>query len=816
VMPEKQIRTHQSDAKLGNSMPSSRTSDHTARRKWQRAPATSWLSLWLSWLKRPSTWRSATASAACVWAIGGLPLGQRSLASGPADSPPEASQSVAVPRTSPSDTASVAAPVSAAARVPVATPVPATVRAGVNERSAEPLSMIQAMVDLHSRDRHEAAQARQFLDRANLTGEQRQFAELLRHPDPTQRLALLEMLERTEDQASRRSILEFLGKSDADESVRAEAANRLSRELPRSSLDADISASRSTHSASVTETRPAIHADETSARQVDDSTGQENAISLTGFTQESRSKRPKPEPPRSAIERRYLVDQTTSDPEQSFELQEKRARYLQFNQAPVREEVTDDEVLDLQSVGPNEYRVYAKTTGSSVLSFWFENPDAPGKVDVLSYVVRVLGDPEEDERMRVLLQNLERDLNRTFPNSAVQLSYVGQQVVIRGQAKDVEEATHISRIVSQSLPDDEQAEQKFDPEQVFLGNAGAQDLVDAGGIRGLLNGQNAAGINAANINGRVINLLQIAGVHQVMLKVTVAEVNRSATRAIGVDFSIGSIGDSASFFSMLPLAQLGTIGNGATLLADRTDFDLAINALKTLNLARTLAEPTLTTLNGQLAQMQVGGSFPIPQITGATATGLQGVQFQPFGVQMRFQPTVTDRNRVRLNVQATVSTRDESTGTMVGTSNVAGLNTRNFTTTVELREGTTLAVGGLIQSNLGGTSSRTPFAGDIPVLGRAFSSDSTSYDEQELIVLVTPYLVGPVEGGPETLPLPGSDYFEPDDFEFFLQGRLEGRRAEDFRSPARTDLERIKSFRKLEQQYFIGQPGHSNAVFVPR
>ena len=147
---------------------------------------------------------------------------------------------------------------------------------------------------------------------------------------------------------------------------------------------------------------------------------------------------------------------------------------------------------------------------------------------------------------------------------------------------------------------------------------------------------------------------------------------------------------------------------------------------------------------------------------------------------------------------------------------MAGLNTRNFTTTVELREGTTLAVGGLIQSNLGGTSSRIPLAGDVPFLGRVFSSDTTAYDEQELIVLVTPYLVAPVEDGPESLPLPGSDYFEPDDFEFFLQGRLEGHRAEDFRSPARTDLERIRAFRKLEQQYFIGHPGHSNAVFVPR
>jgi pilus assembly protein CpaC len=655
------------------------------------------------------------------------------------------------------------------------------------EELAPPVSMMQAMADLHSRDTIAAERAQQVLDRANLTAEQRRFADLLRHPESDRRVELLELLERTEDRGSRRAILEFLKTSDPDEAVRTEAARQFS-----------------------------LQTIETSTPPTGSEASHDRTISLTAFESTSRLTRPVKEPVRSEIERKYLIDQTPADPEQSIELLEKRATYRRFNQAPIREEVTDEEVVDLQSVGPNEYRIYAKQLGVSVISFWFENPEAPGQPDVLSYLVRVLDDPEEDERMRVLLRNLEQDLNRTFPNSSVQLSYVGQQVVIRGQAKDVEAATHISRIVSQSLPDDEQAEQAFDPEQVFLGNAGVQDLVDAGGIRGLLTGQNSAGINAANINGRVINLLQISGVHQVMLKVTVAEVNRSATRAIGVDFSLGSIGDSASFFSMLPLAQLGTIGNGATLLADRTDFDLAINALKTLNLARTLATPTLTTLNGQQAQMLVGGSFPVPQVTGATATGLQGVTFQQFGVQMSFLPTVTDNDRVRLKVQATVSTRDESTGTMVGNSNVSGLTSRNFQTTVELRNGTTLAVGGLIQSNLGGTTSRIPFAGDVPFLGRAFSSDTTSYDEQELIVLVTPYLVGPVEGGPEMLPLPGSDYFEPDDFEFFLQGRLEGRRAEDFRSPARSDLGRIKAFRKLEQQYFIGQPGHSNAVFVPR
>jgi pilus assembly protein CpaC len=362
--------------------------------------------------------------------------------------------------------------------------------------------------------------------------------------------------------------------------------------------------------------------------------------------------------------------------------------------------------------------------------------------------------------------------------------------------------------VSQSVPNADQAEESFDPESVYLGGVGAGDLEEAGGIRGLLAGENSAGINAARINNRVINLLEIAGVHQVMLKVTVAEVNRSAARTMGMDLSFS--GNSVSFLSGLPLP------GGSSLLVDRADFDLAINALKTLHLARSLAEPTLTTLNGQQATMQVGGSFPVPVVTGATDTGLQGVEFVDVGVLMNFLPSVTDNGRIRLSMQAQVNSRDEATGTNVNGSDVPGQQIRTFNTTVELRAGTTLAVGGLLQTNLGSISKRVPFLGDVPFLGRAFSSDNTSYDEQELIVLVTPYLVGPVEGGPETLPLPGSDYFEPDDFEFFLQGRLEGRRAEDFRSPARTDLERIKAFRKLEQQYFIGQPGHSNAVFVPR
>src|SRR5262249_41766639 len=146
-------------------------------------------------------------------------------------------------------------------------------------------------------------------------------------------------------------------------------------------------------------------------------------------------------------------------------------------------------------------------------------------------------------------------------------------------------------------------------------------------------------------------------------------------------------------------------------------------ALKNLNYARTLAEPTLATLDGQPATFRAGGSFPVPIITGATNVGLQGVNFVPFGVQVNFTPYITDRDRIRLAIQAEVSARDISAGTTINSSFVSGLTQRTFSNVVEMRHGETLAVAGMIQSNLGAQTQRVPFIGDIPIIGRAFGFD---------------------------------------------------------------------------------------------
>jgi len=525
--------------------------------------------------------------------------------------------------------------------------------------------------------------------------------------------------------------------------------------------------------------------------------------------------------------------------ENTLDLVVGRPKILRFKQTPLRVYIPDEKVISVQPIGEaaRELAITGTAEGTAALYIWVRDPAKAGEQKVLAYLVRVIGDPEQRARIEAVYAALEKEINRTFPNSVVRLSLVGDKLLVRGQAKDVEDATQILRVIGANAPGG--------PENVPLQNLNLSVLAEQdlkgrfpeGALQDLL--LKTAAQDARLASSSVINMLRIPGEQQVMLKVVVAEVNRSALRSIGTNLSIGP-GNAASFFSfagadsfIAPLtggAAAATTGaniSGGRLLVNRGDFRLAINALRSLNLARSLAEPNLVTLNGQPARFQAGGQFPVPQITGFTAAGLQGVQFVPFGVQLRFVPIVNDKDRIRLSVSANVSTRDESIGANIGGSgtgagggllgggsgtggtNVPGLNTRNFTTTVELRDGETLAVAGLIQNNFGAGSNRVPFAGDVPYLGRLFSDDNTSYDEQELVILVTPVLVHPLKKG-EELPLPGSDLFEPDDFEFYLKGRIEGACPEDYRSSARTNWQRIKAWHRMERRLIIGPSGYSD------
>jgi pilus assembly protein CpaC len=509
------------------------------------------------------------------------------------------------------------------------------------------------------------------------------------------------------------------------------------------------------------------------------------------------------------------------DPETTLDLVAGRTRILQFKEIPRRIQIADPAIAAYNVASPRELMLQGKTSGTTVLNLWFGAGDEPNQQEMISYLVRVLPDPEAKERLEKVYKALAEEVNKLFPASQIDLRLVGDKLVVTGRAHDVEQGTQILRIIRANAPGSgsgttgttapanaadnplNQLKLQVDPTQTGLPTPGLDSFVTAGGPN-------------------VINLLQVAGEQQVALRVTVAEINRSAARSIGMNFSLTNNAGVRIFSNITGnLNAGGNAGAGAgaaqgganiTATLDGGQLPLAIEALRTLNYAKSLAEPTLVTLNGQSANFQAGGQFPVPVVAGlGTGGGLQGVSFVPYGVQLSFTPFITDKDRIRLNINANVSTRDIASGANIGGAAISGLSTRNFSTTVELREGETLAVAGLIQNNSGADSTGIPGIGDIPVLNVLTGMKRIQAGEQELIVLIRPELVRPIPSGKD-VPLPGCDLFEPGDVEFYLFGRIESHIPVNYRSPIRTDLGRIRQYYKLERHYMFGPTGYSAEI----
>ncbi|MCS7271435.1 MAG: pilus assembly protein N-terminal domain-containing protein, partial [Gemmataceae bacterium] len=514
------------------------------------------------------------------------------------------------------------------------------------------------------------------------------------------------------------------------------------------------------------------------------------------------------------------------DPRNTLDLVEGRSRIILLKTTPKRTQIVDETVANFRILEPDgrQMTIIGLKAGITVLNLWFPDPKQKDQDVILSYLVRVFPDPEAKERLEAVYKALEQEINRAYPRSRVRLTLIGDKIMVSGQAHDIVEAYQIIRIVGANAPGQQQQQQQGQQQRP---NVPTSALTPMGNPFDPLRPGQTPGVEDFLAAGgpNVINNLRIPGEQQVMLRVMVAEVNRAAARSIGVNFNLinnqGTLvfgQHTGNLIAGLNQNQQPGVGNAAGLVnlpvnLDNGQIPIAIQALRTLNYAKSLAEPTLTARNGATAFFLAGGQFPVPVITGLGAFGqfgggLQGVQFVPYGVQLFFTPIITDRDRIRLTVTATVSTRDNSAAATIAGAFIPGLNTRTFSTTVELREGQTMAVAGLIQTNSGATAERVPFFGDLPFIGRLASFQRASAGEQELVILVTPELVHPLE--PHELPkLPGADVFEPGDLEFYLLGRLESRRAYDYRSPVMTDLHRMLSYRRCERRYILGPSGHS-------
>src|SRR5512135_203191 len=241
-------------------------------------------------------------------------------------------------------------------------------------------------------------------------------------------------------------------------------------------------------------------------------------------------------------------------------------------------------------------------------------------------------------------------------------------------------------------------------------------------------------------------------------------------------------------------------------------FSLFLEALRSNAMAKILAEPNLMTLDGQPAQFIAGGQFPYPvpqssSIPGGTA--VVTIRFVPFGAILTFLPQILANDVIRLDVEPVFSQLNFAGGTTVNGGPVPAINQRSARTVVELREGQTLAIAGLLQSTTNATSLRIPGLGDLPIVGPWFSNNSIQSVETELVVLVTPVLVSPMESN-EVPDSPGDRVLQPNDWEFYFLGRIEGKTGQDFRATVREmDTLNIMRHFRSENQWVIGPHGYA-------
>ncbi|HML62317.1 type II and III secretion system protein family protein [Solidesulfovibrio sp.] len=322
---------------------------------------------------------------------------------------------------------------------------------------------------------------------------------------------------------------------------------------------------------------------------------------------------------------------------------------------------------------------------------------------------------------------------------------------------------------------------------------------------------------------KVLNLMSVGGVQQVMLEVRVAEMAKSVVNRMGINLNavgdgnfaytlIGSLSSVASGMFNVDSVQnayqyltiTGSSGSGsgssssyttapiqlayrefspptnkATMSmnqgtavarwntnwggAGNTAMTAVLDLLKENGLVKILAEPNLVCLNGQSADFLAGGEIPVPVSAGL---GTTSIEWKKFGVQLNFTPTLTGGDRINLKVSPEVSNLDYSRAITINGSTVPAINTRQTSTTIELKNGQTFAVAGLLSEQSRNSMDKYPVLGDIPVLGSLFKSSQYQKDQTELVILITAHLVKPLDKKSSVLPTDSAH--EPDDLEFFL------------------------------------------------
>jgi pilus assembly protein CpaC len=284
---------------------------------------------------------------------------------------------------------------------------------------------------------------------------------------------------------------------------------------------------------------------------------------------------------------------------------------------------------------------------------------------------------------------------------------------------------------------------------------------------------------------KVVNMMTVEGTQQVMLSVRFVEMNRSTAKALRINVDAAAAFDKVTGIPRFNFSTGDTVAAGVKsqntfgfieglFKGADGNLDVLFDALETKGLVKTLAEPTLVAMSGDTANFLAGGEFPIP-VAQSSSAGNGGntitVEFKQFGVALAFTPTILKDGLINLVVNPEVSAIDPANSVSSGGVIIPGLSVRRAHTTVELRDGESFTIAGLLKQDYANNIRQLPFLGDLPILGSLFRSTSFQRAETELVIVVTPHVVTPRRGG---IALPGDQFVPPSDFELFLFGSQNG------------------------------------------
>ena len=423
---------------------------------------------------------------------------------------------------------------------------------------------------------------------------------------------------------------------------------------------------------------------------------------------------------------------------------EGKSTLMRLPSAATRLSVGDSRIADVILLNPSEVYMLGKATGSTNMIIWDKNNDAT-IIDISVGIDTVA---------------LRSRIDQLLPGEkGIKLTTAADTVIISGTVSDVVKADQIMSIATAYV------------QRSARGGSSAGGGVAPAAAAGAAP---AAG-GGASAAPKVVNMMSIAAPQQVMLEVKVAEVSKSLVDQLGanVGFTRALGGWTASLFSNL-LANVPSMLSGTN---NRNGDKLNMDAQKRDGLIKVLAEPNIMAISGQDASFLAGGKIFIPvsqdSTNGSTKITLEEKEF---GIGVKFTPTVLEGGRINLKVLSEVSDLNKEgigiTATGINTTAILpSFTTRRASTTVQLFDGQSFAIGGLIKNNVTANIKAVPGLGEVPVLGALFSSNDFQTDQTELVFIITPHLVKPL---PADYKLPTDGYIQPTRGEFFLGGKMEG------------------------------------------